>query len=130
VRVVSKRDLGILVLVVIGVLVLLPVISGMGMGGWGMGPGMMGPSYGGRWGGGWGWGMGHMFGGLFWVLILVGAVLLISSLMRSHEPGAPSTGAQPPSTETPEAPLDILKRRLAKGEIGLEEYERLKRELS
>jgi len=116
----SGRDIGIVALVVVGILILLPVLGGMGMmGGWGMGPGMMGPWAGGRWG--WGGGM-HLLGGLFWLLILVGIVLLITSALR-HQGAAPAGGAQ-------EAPLDILKRRLAKGEITREEYDALKKELS
>jgi putative membrane protein len=119
----SGRDIGIVALVVIGILILVPVLGGMGMMGGGrmMGPGMMsGPWAGGRWGGGWGAGM-HFIGGLFWLLILVGIVLLITSAMR-HQGAAPSGSA--------EAPLDILKRRLAKGEITREEYDALKKELS
>ncbi len=116
----SSRDIGIVALVVVGILILLPLLGGMGMmGGYGMGPGMMnGPWSGGRWG--WGGGM-HLFGGLFWVLILVGIVLLITSATRRQ--GAPSPGSA-------EAPLDILKRRLAKGEITREQYDELKKELS
>jgi len=49
-------------------------------------------------------------------------VLVVVSLTR-REGAAPSTGQV-------EAPLDILKRRLAKGEISREEYEALKKELS
>lgn len=112
----NSRDIGIIALVVIGVLVLLPVLGGMAMmGGWGMmGPGMMGPGFGGR-------GM-PFFGGIFWLLILAGIVLVIWSYARRNG-AAVSTGAG-------EAPLDIVKRRLAKGEITREEYDALKKELS
>lgn len=111
------RDIAIIVLVVVGVLVLLPLLGGLGMmGGWGMGHGMMGPWGAARWGGGW----GHPFlGGIFWLLIIGGIALVVASLVR---------GSAPP-TASGEAPLDILKRRLAKGEITLEEYEALKKEL-
>lgn len=117
----SGRDIGIIALVVIGVIVLLPLLSGLSMmGGWGMmGPGMMGP-WGGRWGS-WGSGM-HLIGVLFWVLILVGIGLVISSVVRRERPGAPGGRS--------ESPLDILKRRLASGEITREEYEVLKKEIS
>ncbi len=115
----SSRDIGIVALVVVGILILLPLLGGMGMmGGYGMGPGMMnGPWSAGRWG----WGGMHLLGGLFWLLILAGIVLLITSAMRHQgaAPGAPQ-----------EAPLDILKRRLAKGEITREQYDELKKELS
>jgi putative membrane protein len=116
----SARDIGIVVLVVIGVLIVLPLLGGAGLMGPGMmGPGMMGPGMmGGRWGAGW----MPFAGGLFWILIIVGAVLVVTALMRRE--------AQPPAPGALEPPLDILKRRLAKGEISLEEYERLKQELA
>jgi len=121
----SGRDLGIVALVVVGVLILLPLLGGMSMmGGWGMmGPGMMapgmGPGGGGRWGGGWGM---PFFGGIFWLLIIVGIVLVVSSYARRNGASAPAGAGEPP--------LDILKRRLAKGEIAREEYDALKKELS
>ena len=116
----SSRDVGIVALVVVGILVLLPLLGGMGMmgGGYVMGPGMMG----GPWSAGrWGWGGMHLLGGLFWLLVLAGIVLLITSAMRHQgaAPGAPQ-----------EAPLEILKRRLAKGEITREQYDELKKEVS
>lgn len=111
------RDIAIIVLVVVGVLVLLPLLGSHGMmGGWGPGH-MMG---GGPWSGG-RWGMGFpLLGGIFWLLIIGGIALVVAALVRQAPvaPGSPG-----------EAPLDILKRRLAKGEITLEEYEALKREL-
>jgi putative membrane protein len=58
---------------------------------------------------------------LFWLLIIVGVVLVVTSLLRRGEPPTPAGG---------ESAQDILKRRLAKGEITLEEYERLKKELA
>lgn len=60
----NARDIGIIVLVVIGVLILLPLLGGGGMmGGVGMmGPGMMGGPWSGRWGTGWGM---PFLGGLF-----------------------------------------------------------------
>ena len=64
----------------------------------------------------------HFFGGLFWVLVIVGVVLVINSLVRR--------GGVALSTGPTETPLDILKRRLAKGEITMEQYEALKKELS
>lgn len=113
------RHVGIIALVVIGALVLLPLLGGIGMmGGWGMmGPGMMG--------GGWSgapWAGGGWVGMLFWLLILVGIVLVITSFVRREGPAAP--GGQD------EAPLEILKRRLARGEITREEYDAIKKELS
>lgn len=113
----SGRDVGIVVLVVLGVLILLPLLGGGGMMGSLMGYGMMGGPWGGRWGMGWGL---PVLGGLFWLLIIVGVVLVATSLLRRGEATAPAGG---------ESALDILKRRLAKGEITLEEYERLKKAL-
>lgn len=121
------RHAWIVALVVIGVLLLLPLLGGFGMmGGWGtMGPGMMGggwsgaPWAGGRWAEGWGM---PFLGMLFWLLILVGIVLVITSLVRSK--GTCGHAGQD------EAPLEILKRRLASGEITREEYDAIKKELS
>jgi len=113
----SARDVGIVVLVVLGVLILLPLLGGAGMMGGLMGHGMMGGPWGGRWG--WGWGL-PLLGGLFWLLVIVGIVLVVTSLVRRGEPTTAGGG---------ESALDILKRRLARGEITLEEYERLKKEL-
>jgi putative membrane protein len=65
---------------------------------------------------GWGWGW---FGGLgmllFWVVIIVLIVLLVRS--------------RPPVRMYPD-PLDILKERFARGEIGKEEYEERRKILS
>ncbi len=69
----------------------------------------------------------HMMGGWWWMWILWIAgffilVLVIYLLAYGSRNGGP-TG--PP----PETPLDILKRRYARGEITREEYERMKRNL-
>ncbi len=80
--------------------------------------GMMGWGYG-------GYGMG-IVGGLFmlvfWGLIIVGLVLLVRWLWDQTRHGA-GPGAI-------EAPLDILKRRYARGEISKEEYDRMKQDLA
>ena len=70
--------------------------------------------------GGW-WGFGMIFGGLFWLALLVLAVLLIWRLARGG-----SLGGGP---HTQESPLDILKKRYARGEIDKEEFESRKRDL-
>jgi len=126
----SGRDLGILALVVVAaVVVLAPLVGGVGsrwewglMGpglmGPGMGPGAMGQWHGGRWGG---WGP-PFFGGLLWLLLIVGVALLVAAVLRRDGRAAPA----PPA----EAPLETLKRRLAAGELSLDEYETLKRALS
>lgn len=118
----SGRDIGIVVLVVLGALILLPLLGGGGMMGGLMGHGMMGSGMmGGSWGGRWGHGWMPFAGGLFWLLIIIGAVLVVSSLGRRETPRSAS-GAS-------ETPFDILKTRLARGEITLEEYEKLKHEV-
>ena len=76
-------------------------------------------------GGMFGWGFG-VFGMLvmlvFWVLIIVGVVLVIRWLVEQGRPGG---GAGPEGEST----LDILKKRYARGEIGKEEFEAKKRNL-
>lgn len=66
---------------------------------------------------GWGWGL---FGGLgmliFWVVIIVLIVLLVRRA--------------PVHTQSRIDPLDILKERFARGEIGKEEYEERRNILS
>ena len=79
-------------------------------------------SYGYGWDGGWlGMGIG-MFGMLlFWVLIIVGIVVLVKWLVATQA----SAGAPPAKTA-----LDIVKERYARGEINKEEFEQKKRDLS
>lgn len=81
-----------------------------GYGGWGMGPGMMM----GGWGAGW-----LMIA--FWVLILVGLILLIRWLLqitRGEKDGFRRQSA-----------LDIIKERYARGEISKSEYLSMKQDL-
>lgn len=80
------------------------------------GGGMMG------WGG-YGYGMGifgWLFMLLFWGLIIVGLVLVVRWLW---DKGRPRTGA-------PDAPLEILKSRYARGEISKEEFDRMRQDLA
>lgn len=73
------------------------------------------------WGGGWGWGwfgLIHMV--LWWFLIILGIVVLAKWLFG----GAPSRGA--PTLRA----LEILAERYARGEIGKEEFEQKRRDLS
>lgn len=75
------------------------------------------------WGGnmmnGWGGGYG-LFGGIFmlifWILVIVGIVLLVKMLFGGHH-------------DRENKPLDILKERYAKGEISKEEFEQKKKDL-
>ncbi len=58
-----------------------------------------------------------IFMAIFFLLLLIGVVLLIVWLLSRIRPGA-------------QAPLDILNRRYAQGEISREEYEQMKRAIS
>ena len=68
---------------------------------------------------GWGWWLLMSVGMVaFWALVLYGVFVLV------RKPGSTAPGGPPP-----ESPENILKRRLAAGEISVEEYERLQRAL-
>jgi putative membrane protein len=83
--------------------------------GWGMGPGMMG------WGiMGW---FGPIFMVMFWVLLIVLAVLLIRWLLSSGHAGNRNYVQN-------ESAMEILKKRYARGEIDKEEFETKERDLS
>ncbi len=90
------------------------------MGGW-----MMSPGRGwGRWGMmdfGYGRGMMHYgFGGIFmWIIFLVIIVFLVYFIIHV-------TKSRIPGKETP---LDVLKKRYARGEITKEEFQRIKKDL-
>ena len=79
----------------------------------------------------WGWGMHPMWGVwgawglgmmlmmlLFWAVVVVGAVLGIRWLAQR--------GAEP----RPDSALEILRQRYARGEIGKEEFDAKKRDLT
>jgi len=73
-------------------------------------------------------GWGHMMyygygGGVMWILLLVLIGILLYFVIQT----AKTKGGVGVSEETP---LDILKKRYAKGEITKEEFDRIKRELS
>ena len=71
-----------------------------------------------------GYGYGMMSGGMwivgliFWILILIGLILLIKYLWE----GAGIRGGH-------ESALEVLKKRYAKGEISKEEFEEKKKDL-
>jgi putative membrane protein len=70
---------------------------------------------------GYGYGMSSgmwILSAIFWILIFVGLVLLIKYLWERAGP----KGAQ-------ELPLEILKKRFARGEINKEEFEEKKKDL-
>lgn len=84
-------------------------------GGWHQGPG-----------GGWGnmmhygYGGGMFMGMLIFLILIVGIVYFV--VMGTRSKGAPGA--------SDEKPLDILKKRYAKGEITTDEYERMKKDLT
>ncbi len=69
---------------------------------------------------GWaGWGIAQML--LWWVLIILGIVMLVRWLAR------PVPNAQHAPSETA---LEVLKKRYVRGEIGQEEFEQKKRDIA
>ncbi len=86
------------------------------------GPGPM-YGYGHMWGGGWGgfWHPGMVFGPLVMLLALVGIVALIVWLVRGFGDGGHRHGG------SGRRALEILEERLARGEIGKEEFEEKRR---
>ena len=64
----------------------------------------------------WGWGWFMMF---FWVILIIGAIIIVVQLLKSH--GSDSTKQL--------SPLDIAKKRYAKGEIKKDEFEQIKKDL-
>lgn len=88
---------------------------GGGYGGRHMGPGMMG-----EWGmGGW---FSMIFMMIFWVLVIVGLLLLIKWLLQT-------TKKRPDTMYGGSGAMDILKERYARGEIDKEEFEAKKKDL-
>lgn len=71
--------------------------------------------------GGFGMGLGWLFMILFWALVIAGLVALVKWLTRQDSTGA--AGGH-------RAALEILQQRYARGEIGRDEYEQKKRDLS
>ena len=69
---------------------------------------------------GYGYGMGYgmgILGLIFWLLILIGLVLLIKYLWEGG------------GTRREESALELLKKRYARGEISKEEFEERKKDL-
>lgn len=74
---------------------------------------------------GWGWmGLGMIGMVLFWALIIVAIVVLVRWLG-----GLPASSVPPPALPPSKTAIDILKERYARGEIGKEEFERIKRDI-
>lgn len=68
---------------------------------------------------------GHFFYGggimwLFWILIIAGIIFVFLNMSRGSFNNPP---------QKKESPLDILKKRYARGEIEEEEFERRRKEL-
>ena len=57
---------------------------------------------------------------LFWIVVILLAVWLLSNLFPKNQP-SPTTGA--------ESPLAILQKRYARGEISKEEFETIRHDL-
>lgn len=69
------------------------------------------------------WGDHWMFGGfmwLFWIAVLVGLFFLIKWAVQQGRSG---------DQKRDESPLEILKKRYARGEIDKEEFEQKKKDL-
>lgn len=77
--------------------------------------------------GGFGYGFGFLFEIVFWGLIIWGVV----ALLRHHRGGGCCgvMGGHNHNSQGGESAVDILKKRYAKGEIGKEDFERMKKEL-
>jgi putative membrane protein len=69
------------------------------------------------------WPFGMLFMGIFWVAVIA---LVVWAIWRLA--GGKRTAHA--TTETAESHLDILKRRLASGEISVDEFTRLKKAVS
>jgi len=109
-------------LAVLGGAALVAAIAGSFM----MGPGMMGPGM--MWGygsagtvGGWGMALGMLAMLAFWIALIAGVVLLVRWAVGQATAPNTATGT--------DAPLAILRRRYAAGEIDQPTYERMKQEL-
>lgn len=67
---------------------------------------------------GWGMGFGWVFMIIFWALVILGVIYVVQAAMRGGKGEAQK-----------ETPLDILKKRYARGEITREDFERMKDDL-
>ena len=68
-------------------------------------------------------GLGGWWMIIIWIAVIVGIVFLVKWLVEQGRRGGQTS-------EREESPLDILKKRYAKGEIDREEFERKKRDLT
>lgn len=65
---------------------------------------------------------GMWFGWIFWIIIIVVIVWAVIQFINK-------TQQRPPVSKPEERPMDILKKRYAKGEISKEEFEKMKKDL-
>ena len=127
----EDRTMRTLVTLLVILIVVVPVVMFMAMGlaGWDhSGTGMMG-----SWGGGWGL-MMAIPGAILLVIILI--IVLVAISDRPGHPGQSNVpySAQfyppvPPFSGISSDALSVLDRRLASGEISIEEYNRVKGEI-
>ncbi len=68
---------------------------------------------------GWRMGFGWILMVVFWVLLILGIVMLAKFIAGRGRPGA-----------TEESALDILRKRYARGEITAEEFKKMKDDIS
>lgn len=66
---------------------------------------------------------GGWLGIFFWIVVMILIIVLVVKLLYSRNTSSHFPGKS-------EDPLEILKRRYARGEISYEEYDRMKKELS
>ena len=74
-------------------------------------------------------GMGWIGMLLFWVVVIVGIVLLVKWLIGPQNQSRARFGAEQQGGYQDKSALDILKERYAKGEINKEEFEAKKKDL-
>ncbi len=67
-----------------------------------------------------------------WILIVILVVVLIYALAGrgGHRPSDPSRGSHMEEQQDLETPLNIVKKRYARGEISREDFEQMKKDLS
>ena len=111
----------------IAFLVLVLLLAGgagmMGLGRFGMGPGMMGSYPGNGMMSGYGFSpVGGILTALFWGVAICGIALFAAWLARNNDYFRLHAGSR-------ESPIHILKTRYARGEITKEQFETIKRDL-